>query len=479
MEGVQVGSGSVYTFGGGLNGQLGHGQDVRYLQNPRLLHRDHFNGCRISLIQCGEQYSAALTENGQLYMWGKNSQVIPLKDESKSSLYVPERVDIGEKRLRLLACGSWHAIAVTGVPECHGWPEEFSESEVDDISDTETMSSSYSRESTQSEMQTIFKQDDECGQDLIPAPKTNLGRQKTVLSLAEFYAPTPGPVPPLLRSIPHSCESPNQNFKKSEDSEEETVFLNAGDILEYQSARHSVMIDNTSCSDMVESIIIDKPDNLEECTNVDVLKSNRPSPRQLRKPVLRPKPPLMSRSQTFAETVSNREVKQSPVHVSRSGVVDFNYVDSFRSSKKAAKKPELGLAMVHLQGNAKGDVISLRNHPAMHQPPKLTKAHTIYGRYKMSQRAGSHGVKKNSPIFDRQKFTSDPKPSQQVKKASQSGSFFELSPQASRTGKAFMPRKPLSLTRKPVFSSASSWKSRTKPGTWVVGEAVRKKEDKN
>ena len=51
-------NGTVYTWGGGTEGQLGHGSKVLYLSDPRPLSHDALP--RASQIACGDSYSAAV-----------------------------------------------------------------------------------------------------------------------------------------------------------------------------------------------------------------------------------------------------------------------------------------------------------------------------------------------------------------------------------------------------------------------------------
>ncbi|XP_071964349.1 uncharacterized protein [Antedon mediterranea] len=507
-----TGSGSVYSFGGGMSGQLGHGRDIHYLQNPQLIHPDLFDGLRISLIRCGEQYCAALTDGGQLYMWGKNSQVIPLSDDTETCFYQPRRIDIAEKRLRLLACGSWHAIAVTGIPEWQGWPEDFSDSEVEDISDAET-TSSCEIESTQSRMQDL-KLEEKCGNDNKLRANLSIDRQKTVLSLGEFYAPTPAPFTPLDSTIQHHRSSSLEE-ERSKDFEEPNIFCYDDNSLRFWNVKNSFLEEpnsldttgdgkrvfyepksldtNLSAKDQSRQrvnidegldtkstgdnkcIFLAKPEDFKAKATSKLEKGH---PRQLRKPDVRPKAPPMPRSKTFTASNSDKDVKHT---VSKSGIVDFKYMDNFVPPKRPAKKTtSYGVTKVRLQGSPVGDIISTHKHPAMHQPPKLTKAHTFYGRFNLSQRVPS---KKNPLTFDPkspQKFNPYPRPNESIRQQfSQSSSSSNHAHQAERTSKNFMARKPLSLNgSRPAFSSASSWQSRTKTGLWDLHESVRKKEDK-
>jgi hypothetical protein len=60
--------GSVYTFGSGEDGQLGHGDTVNKLE-PTLV--ETIDGKNITQVQCGSFHTMALTASGYVYTWGK------------------------------------------------------------------------------------------------------------------------------------------------------------------------------------------------------------------------------------------------------------------------------------------------------------------------------------------------------------------------------------------------------------------------
>ena len=57
---IFVGNGSVYTWGAGMDGQLGHGEQIRFLEYPKRVKDRHIAGKAIQ-IGSGETYSAAVT----------------------------------------------------------------------------------------------------------------------------------------------------------------------------------------------------------------------------------------------------------------------------------------------------------------------------------------------------------------------------------------------------------------------------------
>ena len=61
--------GSVYAFGLNRTGQLGDGSyHARPCPSPRAVRLP--SNLAVSWIACGEEFSAAVTGEGQLFMWG-------------------------------------------------------------------------------------------------------------------------------------------------------------------------------------------------------------------------------------------------------------------------------------------------------------------------------------------------------------------------------------------------------------------------
>jgi hypothetical protein len=109
------GSGHVFTFGNGINGQLGHGEDVTFLASPaEVLHETFYNP--VASISAGECFSAAVTAKGELYMWGKNMNKILSDELLPETIWTPRHIDTQGRPLSKVACGSWHVMALTGMP---------------------------------------------------------------------------------------------------------------------------------------------------------------------------------------------------------------------------------------------------------------------------------------------------------------------------------------------------------------------------
>ncbi|XP_055588032.1 probable E3 ubiquitin-protein ligase HERC4 [Uranotaenia lowii] len=91
-----TGNGDVYSWGGGLRGQLGNGEITQYKEEPQLI--EALAGIKIVDIAAGGWHSGAISSFGDLYSWGWNSKgQLGLKDECKvrgSVFPLPQLIDI-------------------------------------------------------------------------------------------------------------------------------------------------------------------------------------------------------------------------------------------------------------------------------------------------------------------------------------------------------------------------------------------------
>jgi len=121
-----TGTGEVYTWGDGGDGQLGHG-DWRTkgyrLSQPRLV--KSLSGKGVTSIACGEYHSAALSADGVVYTWGKsvNGQLGNTDDIKKVT--TPSPVD-GLDHIVAIACGGAHTCVVTANNEVWQWGDPIS-----------------------------------------------------------------------------------------------------------------------------------------------------------------------------------------------------------------------------------------------------------------------------------------------------------------------------------------------------------------
>ncbi|KFM10081.1 X-linked retinitis pigmentosa GTPase regulator, partial [Aptenodytes forsteri] len=116
---VYTEKGNVYAAGGNSEGQLGLG-DTEERTTFHLI-RFFTNQHKIKQLAAGSYTSAAVTEDGQLFVWGDNSEgQIGLADEAFVS--VPCQVDVG-KPVSSVSCGYYHSALITGDGELYTFGE--------------------------------------------------------------------------------------------------------------------------------------------------------------------------------------------------------------------------------------------------------------------------------------------------------------------------------------------------------------------
>ncbi|NWV81444.1 RPGR regulator, partial [Dasyornis broadbenti] len=116
---VYTEKGNVYAAGGNSEGQLGLGDT----EERTTFHLISFftNQHKIKQLSAGSYTSAAVTEDGQLFVWGDNSEgQIGLANEA--SVSVPCKVDVG-KPISSVSCGYYHSALITGDGELYTFGE--------------------------------------------------------------------------------------------------------------------------------------------------------------------------------------------------------------------------------------------------------------------------------------------------------------------------------------------------------------------
>jgi RCC1 and BTB domain-containing protein len=100
----------VYTWGRGDDGRLGHG-DNGWKYVPRLTHS--LTGQIITHVTCGSYHTAAVSSNGDLYTWG-GGMYGKLGHGNETGHSTPRRVEALVGLVVIdIACGSRHTAVVT------------------------------------------------------------------------------------------------------------------------------------------------------------------------------------------------------------------------------------------------------------------------------------------------------------------------------------------------------------------------------
>ncbi|KAI9906373.1 hypothetical protein PsorP6_003373 [Peronosclerospora sorghi] len=118
---------TVYTWGSGTLGQLGHGAVVKTgirsayeVLTPKIV--EAFEGKGITRLEFGADHSAAIDENGKLFMWGSN-------EYSKLGLGVSSEMETLPREVEALqginvvdvSCGDYFTAAVDAEGKIYSW----------------------------------------------------------------------------------------------------------------------------------------------------------------------------------------------------------------------------------------------------------------------------------------------------------------------------------------------------------------------
>lgn len=110
-------SGDLYTWGGGMYGKLGHGNESGNAVPKRV------SGiANIRNIACGSRHTVAVDSMGRLYSWGDREQGVSGHGDTEGHQLTPRLVDrlIGHRVTQVSACG-FHTGCLTVREEafCH------------------------------------------------------------------------------------------------------------------------------------------------------------------------------------------------------------------------------------------------------------------------------------------------------------------------------------------------------------------------
>ncbi|CAG7871526.1 unnamed protein product [Brassica rapa] len=108
----------VYSWGWGDFGRLGHGNSSD-LFTPLPIKALH--GIRIKQIACGDSHCLAVTMDGEVQSWGRNQNGQLGLGDTEDSL-VPKKIQAFEGiRIKMVAAGAEHTAAVTEDGDLYGW----------------------------------------------------------------------------------------------------------------------------------------------------------------------------------------------------------------------------------------------------------------------------------------------------------------------------------------------------------------------
>jgi len=114
-------NGDLFTWGGGMYGKLGHGNESGH-STPRRV--ETLVGLSIVDIACGSRHTAVVTNKGCLYTWGDKENGVAGHGDTEGHQYTPKLLErlSGKKVVQLSACG-FHTGCLTDMGEVYTWGE--------------------------------------------------------------------------------------------------------------------------------------------------------------------------------------------------------------------------------------------------------------------------------------------------------------------------------------------------------------------
>mmetsp|Transcript_19638 Transcript_19638/g.33350 ORF Transcript_19638/g.33350 Transcript_19638/m.33350 type:complete len:666 (-) Transcript_19638:1948-3945(-) len=125
----------VMSWGTGYFGQLGHGDDSSW-NSPRMIGalEPRRLGSRVISVACGGSHSGALTDSGQVFMWGLNrgGQCAQHNRAKSDSILEPRPIDmdstsncpdLSSQQVTSLVCGRNHSALLTSTGRVYVWGE--------------------------------------------------------------------------------------------------------------------------------------------------------------------------------------------------------------------------------------------------------------------------------------------------------------------------------------------------------------------
>ncbi|CAM9534821.1 unnamed protein product [Heterosigma akashiwo] len=114
-------TGELWTWGGGMYGKLGHGNEAGHSAPCRV---EALAGVVVRQIACGSRHTAALADNGEVYTWGDKENGVVGHGETEGHQYLPRAVEaLRDKPVKQVAACGFHTAVLTERGEAYTWGE--------------------------------------------------------------------------------------------------------------------------------------------------------------------------------------------------------------------------------------------------------------------------------------------------------------------------------------------------------------------
>lgn len=104
-------SGELFTWGGGMYGKLGHGNESGYTI-PCLV--EALKGFQVRQVACGSRHTVVLLENRDVYTWGDKENGVSGQGDTEGHQYLPNRVEeLRNKSIRQVSACGFHTACLS------------------------------------------------------------------------------------------------------------------------------------------------------------------------------------------------------------------------------------------------------------------------------------------------------------------------------------------------------------------------------
>ncbi|RQM20636.1 hypothetical protein B5M09_000397 [Aphanomyces astaci] len=103
-------SGELYTWGGGMYGKLGHGNEVGH-SVPYLV--ETLSNLKVDQVACGSRHTVVLLQNSDVYTWGDKENGVSGQGDTDGHQYLPCAVEeLKNKGIKQIAACGFHTAAL-------------------------------------------------------------------------------------------------------------------------------------------------------------------------------------------------------------------------------------------------------------------------------------------------------------------------------------------------------------------------------
>jgi alpha-tubulin suppressor-like RCC1 family protein len=114
--------GEVYSWGLGKEGALGH-SNFDNIKTPNKIEYFSQNNIKITKIDCGDNFTMAVSDSGRIFSWGKNNlgQLGLGQVSQQLKISTPTEISFHGEKIKDIFCGEDHSCVITANGDAYLW----------------------------------------------------------------------------------------------------------------------------------------------------------------------------------------------------------------------------------------------------------------------------------------------------------------------------------------------------------------------